>query len=176
MDGREGKGHTYAEGTWGGGGSPCARSGRGPGPAGPPGWCSALTGSGICVVAEAGDGAEAILLAARYRPDVGAGDPRTLYLPAFNGPITIRRIAGGPHWCGSSSSRRPRTPKRASRACRPAPRLRHQGRQPEHAAARHPRMARAARPPSAEASCPSSSTGCARRRRATSVCAQCGAR
>jgi DNA-binding NarL/FixJ family response regulator len=49
----------------------------------------ALTGSGISVVAEAGDGAEAVLLAARHRPDVVLMD---VVLPAFDGPITIRRI------------------------------------------------------------------------------------
>jgi DNA-binding NarL/FixJ family response regulator len=49
----------------------------------------ALAGSGISVVAEAGDGAEAILLAARHRPDVVLMD---IVLPAFDGPIAIRRI------------------------------------------------------------------------------------
>jgi NarL family two-component system response regulator LiaR len=49
----------------------------------------ALAVSGISVVAEAGDGAEAILLAARYLPDVVLMD---IVLPAFDGPIAIRRI------------------------------------------------------------------------------------
>jgi two-component system, NarL family, response regulator LiaR len=49
----------------------------------------ALTGNGISVVAEAGDGPEAVVLASTYRPDVVLMD---IVLPAFDGPATIRRI------------------------------------------------------------------------------------
>jgi NarL family two-component system response regulator LiaR len=49
----------------------------------------ALTSSGITVVAEAGEGVEAVLLVARHQPDVVLMD---IVLPAFDGPVTIRRI------------------------------------------------------------------------------------
>jgi NarL family two-component system response regulator LiaR len=49
----------------------------------------ALAENGISVVAEAGDGAEAILLASRHRPDVVLMD---ILLPALDGAIAIRRI------------------------------------------------------------------------------------
>jgi NarL family two-component system response regulator LiaR len=49
----------------------------------------ALAGSGIQVVAEAGDGREAVDLASRCKPDVVLTD---LVLPELEGPATIRRI------------------------------------------------------------------------------------
>src|SRR3954469_18510666 len=49
----------------------------------------ALAGGGISVVAEAGDGREAIDLASRCKPDVVLMD---LVLPELDGPATIRRI------------------------------------------------------------------------------------
>jgi NarL family two-component system response regulator LiaR len=49
----------------------------------------ALAGGAIQVVAEAGDGPEAIALASEHRPDVVLMD---IVLPDFDGPVTIRRI------------------------------------------------------------------------------------
>jgi NarL family two-component system response regulator LiaR len=49
----------------------------------------ALAGSGISVVAEAGDGREAVDLASRCKPDVVLMD---VVLPELDGPTTIRRI------------------------------------------------------------------------------------
>jgi NarL family two-component system response regulator LiaR len=49
----------------------------------------ALAGGGISVVAEAGDGREAVDLASRCRPDVVLTD---LLLPELDGPTAIRRI------------------------------------------------------------------------------------
>jgi DNA-binding NarL/FixJ family response regulator len=49
----------------------------------------ALAGNGISVVAEAGDGREAVDLASRCKPDVVLTD---LLLPELDGPTAIRRI------------------------------------------------------------------------------------
>jgi two-component system, NarL family, response regulator LiaR len=49
----------------------------------------ALAGSGVSVVAEGGDGREAVDLAARHQPDVVLTD---IMLPEVDGPTTIRRI------------------------------------------------------------------------------------
>jgi NarL family two-component system response regulator LiaR len=49
----------------------------------------ALAGQGIFVVAEAGDGSEAVQLASRHRPDVVLMD---IVLPELDGPTAIRRI------------------------------------------------------------------------------------
>jgi DNA-binding NarL/FixJ family response regulator len=49
----------------------------------------ALAGGGISVVAEAGDGREAVDLASRCKPDVVLTD---LLLPELDGPTAIRRI------------------------------------------------------------------------------------
>src|SRR3954452_9009306 len=49
----------------------------------------ALAGSGISVVAEAGDGEEAVLLPARQGPAILLMD---LLLPGLDGPAAIRRI------------------------------------------------------------------------------------
>jgi NarL family two-component system response regulator LiaR len=49
----------------------------------------ALAGHGITVVAEAGDGREAVELASRHRPDVVLMD---ILLPEVDGPTAIRRI------------------------------------------------------------------------------------
>src|SRR3954470_24622073 len=49
----------------------------------------ALAENGVSVVAEAGGGAEPILLASRHRPDVVLMD---ILLPALDGAIAIRRI------------------------------------------------------------------------------------
>src|SRR3954452_21712099 len=53
----------------------------------------ALTGDGIAIVAEAGDGPEAVVLASMHRPDVVLMD---IVLPAFDGVPTIRRIISAP--------------------------------------------------------------------------------
>ena len=49
----------------------------------------ALAGHGITVVAEAGDGREAVELAARHQPDIVVTD---IVLPELDGPTAIRRI------------------------------------------------------------------------------------
>jgi NarL family two-component system response regulator LiaR len=49
----------------------------------------ALAGHGITVIAEAGDGREAVELAARHQPDIVLTD---IILPELDGPTVIRRI------------------------------------------------------------------------------------